>query len=93
MYLRIFAFLIFFPFLGQAEGQVDNEAQAKAAAGLRARIEATPTLPFDGVRFTVHGSPPGWKPGLVSWLVLADQLFPNVPKLDGSGKTAQEEFK
>ena len=25
--------------------------------------------------------------------MLADQLFPNVPKLDGSGNTAQEESK
>jgi len=50
MYLRILAFLICIPLLAQGAGQVDKEAQAKAAADLRAGIETAPTLPFDGVR-------------------------------------------
>jgi hypothetical protein len=70
MYLRILGFLICFPFLGQAAGQVDKQAQAKAAAKLRARIEATPALPFDGVRFSVQAPSISWKPGLVSWLAV-----------------------
>jgi len=70
MYLRILAFLICIALLAQGVGQVDKQAQAKAAADLRARIEATPTLPFDAVRFTVQAPAVRWKPGLVSWLAI-----------------------
>ena len=70
MCLRILAFLICIPLLAQSAGQVDKEDQAKAAADLRARIEATPTLSFDGVRFTVQAPGVSWKPGLVSWLAV-----------------------
>lgn len=70
MYLRILACLICFLFLAQAAGQVDKEAQAKAAADLRARIEATPTLPFNGVHFAAKPLAIGWESGAVSWVAV-----------------------
>ncbi len=69
MYLRILACLICFPLLAQAAGQVGKQAQAKAAA-VRARIEATPTLPFDGVHFAAKPPAIGWESGAVSWVAV-----------------------
>jgi hypothetical protein len=67
MFLRFLACLICLPLLAQDAGQEDMEVQAKAAADLRARIEATPRLPFNGVHFAVQGSA---LKGLVSWLAV-----------------------
>jgi len=67
MFLRFLACLICLPVLAQDAGQEDMEVQAKAAADLRARIEATPRLPFNGVHFAVQGSA---LKGLVSWLAV-----------------------
>jgi hypothetical protein len=39
-------------------------------ADLRARIEATPTLPFEGVHFTPQAPGAGWESGMVSWLAI-----------------------
>jgi streptogramin lyase len=73
MTMRFLAFLICLPLLALAAGQADKEAQAKAAAGLRARIEATPTLPFDGMHFALQGPAIRWNSGLVSWLAVAGE--------------------
>ncbi|MEI9972567.1 MAG: peptidyl-alpha-hydroxyglycine alpha-amidating lyase family protein [Ignavibacteriota bacterium] len=42
-------------------------------AALRARIEATPTLPFDGVHFVAQAPGAGWDSGMVSWLAIDRQ--------------------
>lgn len=57
----------------QDAGQVEKEAQAKAAADLRARIEASPKLPFIGVHFGVQATAAGWEPGFVSWVAVDDK--------------------
>jgi hypothetical protein len=54
-------------------GQVDKQAQAKAAADLRARIEATPTLPFAGVHFAAKPPAIGWESGAVSWVAFVGE--------------------
>jgi hypothetical protein len=55
----------------QASGQVnklDREAQDKTAADLRARIEASPKLHFNGVHFAAKPPAIGWESGSVSWI-------------------------
>lgn len=54
-------------------GQVEKGAQAKAAADLRARIEASPKLPFIGVHFVARVLTPGWESGFVSWVAVDDK--------------------
>jgi hypothetical protein len=72
MLLRIVACLclICLPLFPQNAGQVDKEAQAKAAADLRARIEASPKLPFKGVYFAAQRPVPGWEAGFISWVAV-----------------------
>jgi DNA-binding beta-propeller fold protein YncE len=70
MHLRILACLLCFPLLAQAARQGDKQAQAKAAADLRARIEASPTLPFEGVYFAAKPPAIGWESGAVSWVAV-----------------------
>jgi hypothetical protein len=49
----------------------DAQADAKErAADLRARIEASPTLPFTGTTFAAKPPAAGWESGMVSWLAL-----------------------
>ena len=47
-------------------GQVADSSDAQRAANLRARVEASPTLPFRGVTFEAQPLEPGWQPGAVS---------------------------
>jgi len=54
------------------------------ADGLRARIEASPTLPFHGVHFAAQPPGPGWESGFVSW-VGGDKADP-VLVLDHDGR-------
>jgi sugar lactone lactonase YvrE len=68
--LRTLACFVFLPLLAQDAGQAEREAHAQAAADLIARIEATPTLPFEGVHFAVKGPAINWKSGMVSWLAV-----------------------
>src|SRR5277367_809631 len=70
MSLRILACLICLPLLAQDTGQVDKEVQAKAATDLRSRIEATPTLPFNGAHFAAKPPALGWESGAVSWVAV-----------------------
>jgi len=73
MSLRILVCLICLVFSAQASGQVnkaDREAQEKAAADLRARIEASPKLPFSGVHFAAKPPAIGWESGAVSWVAV-----------------------
>ena len=71
--LCMFAFL--FVTHGQNAPTVDKEAQAKAAADLKARIETTPELPFHGVHFAAQPSGPGWESSMVSWMALGRQRY------------------
>jgi len=49
----------------------DAQADANArAADLKARIEASPTLPFTGTTFAAKPPGAGWESGMVSWLAL-----------------------
>jgi hypothetical protein len=76
MSLRILVCLICVAFSAQASGQVnqvnkvDREAQEKAAADLRARIEASPQLPFSGVHFAAKPPAIDWESGAVSWIAV-----------------------
>lgn len=70
MILRILSCLVCLPLLAQEVGQVGKELQAKAAANLRSRIEASPTLPSYGLPLTVQPPTIGWESGFVSWLAI-----------------------
>lgn len=57
----------------QVSGQantVEQHVPDEAAAGLRARINASPRLPFHGVRFAAQPPAIGWKSGAVSWVAV-----------------------
>jgi DNA-binding beta-propeller fold protein YncE len=69
MSLRIAAGLICLSLHAQ-QAQMDKEAQARAAADLRARIEASPLLPFRGVHFAAQPPGAGWESGFVSWVAV-----------------------
>jgi streptogramin lyase len=43
---------------------------AQPASDLRARIEASPTLPFNGAHFAAHPPRAGWESGFVSWVAI-----------------------
>jgi hypothetical protein len=73
MSLRIRVCLICVALSAQASGQVnkvDRETQEKAAADLRARIEASPKLPFNGTQFAAKPPSIGWESGAVSWVAV-----------------------
>ena len=70
MLLRIMACLICLPLFAQEAQQVDKEAEANAATDLRARIEASPQLPFEGMRFAIQAPAIGWESGAVSWIAV-----------------------
>jgi hypothetical protein len=73
MSLKILVCLICLALPAEVWGQankVDREAQEKAAADLRARIEASPKLPFNGVHFTAKPPAMGWESGAVSWVAV-----------------------
>ncbi len=71
--LRILLCLICLSLCAQESKQADKEAQAKAAADLRSRIEASPTLPFHGVSLAVQAPAAGWESGFVSWVAVDSQ--------------------
>jgi streptogramin lyase len=71
MHLRAIACLVCVPLFAQ-NADVDKEAQAKAAASLKARIEASPELPFSGTHFAAQAAGAGWESGMVSWVALAN---------------------
>jgi sugar lactone lactonase YvrE len=50
--------------------KVEREAQEKAAADLRAGIEASPKLPFNGVHFAAKPPAIDWESGAVSWIAV-----------------------
>jgi 6-bladed beta-propeller len=64
---RVAAGLICFSLYAQ-QAQVDKEAQVRTTADLRARIEASPSLPFHGVHFAAQAPGGGWESGFVSWV-------------------------
>ncbi len=71
--LRIQVCLICVALSAQASGQVnkvDRETQEKATADLRARIEASPQLPFYGMQFAAKPPAIGWGSGAVSWVAV-----------------------
>jgi hypothetical protein len=49
---------------------VDGDAQEKADAVLRARIEASPEMPFHGVPLAAKSPSPDWESGGVSWVTV-----------------------
>jgi 6-bladed beta-propeller len=67
---RILACLFCFSLLAQQAGQGDPETRAKAAADLRARIEASPKLPFNRMHFAAQSPGGGWESGFVSWVAV-----------------------
>jgi hypothetical protein len=76
MSVRIVVGLVFLTLCTQSPGQANGaggEAQEKAAAVLRARIEASPKLPFHGVLFAAQPPSAGWESGGVSWVAVDDK--------------------
>src|SRR5258708_26425228 len=76
MSLRIVVSLVFLAFWTQAPEQAnrtDADAQAKTAAALHARIEATPELPFHSVALAAKPPSPDWESGGVSWVAVDDK--------------------
>jgi hypothetical protein len=76
MSLRIVIGLVFLAFWAQAPGhanRTDADAQAKAAAALHARIEATPELPFHAVALAAKPRSSDWESGGVSWVAVDDK--------------------
>jgi len=67
---RILACLICVPALAQNGATGDREVRDKAAADLRARIEASPELPFTATHFAAKAPAVGWESGMVSWLAV-----------------------
>ena len=64
--------LLCLPLLAQNTADTDKakaDAQSRADA-LKARIEATPELPFSGTHFAAQAAGTGWESGMVSWLAL-----------------------
>ncbi len=73
MSLRILACIIFLALCSQSPGQfnkVEKESQEKATADLRARIETSPALSFNGVHFAAQPPTVGWDSGAVSWIAV-----------------------
>src|SRR5258708_17725697 len=70
MRLRTLACLVCLPVFAQNAADADKQAQAKAAADLKARIEATPELPFSGTHFAAQAAGADWESGMVSWVAL-----------------------
>jgi DNA-binding beta-propeller fold protein YncE len=70
MSLKILAGLAGLSLLAQDSGQADKQAQAAAAADLRARIEASPKLPFHGTPLAAQAAGAGWESGFVSWVAV-----------------------
>ncbi len=73
MSLRILVCLASLALFAQDPSQVnevDREAQERSAADLRARIEASPKLPFNGVHFAAKPPAIGWESGAVSWVAV-----------------------
>jgi hypothetical protein len=73
MPLRILVYLVSLALFIHAPEQLndaDKEAQEKGAADLRARIEASPILPFNGVHFLAKPPSIGWESGAVSWVAV-----------------------
>jgi 6-bladed beta-propeller len=53
-----------------AQPPAAGPAAERAAADLRARIEASPKLPFVATAFAARAPRPGWESGMVSWMAL-----------------------
>lgn len=76
MSLRTLLFLLCLPLFAQNAANSDPAAAAAKAAAqvradsLKARIEATPELPFNGTHFTAQPAGAGWESGMVSWVAL-----------------------
>jgi len=70
MHLRAITCLVCVPLFAQ-NANVDKASQEKAAADLKARIEASPELPFSGSHFAAQAVGAGWESGMVSWVALA----------------------
>jgi sugar lactone lactonase YvrE len=69
MSLRILASVACLVFSLPVWPQADS-AQARQAADLRARVEASPLLPYYGVPCAAQPSTPGWESGTVSWVAV-----------------------
>jgi 6-bladed beta-propeller len=62
--------LVFFARDPEQLNDLDSKAQEKSAADLRARIESSPNLPFNGVHFAAKPPAIGWESGAVSWVAV-----------------------
>jgi hypothetical protein len=66
---RILAGLLCIAFSRQASAQVDV-SESQKAADLRAQVEASPLLPFQGVPCAAQPPAIGWESGMVSWVAV-----------------------
>jgi sugar lactone lactonase YvrE len=70
---RVLVYFVAFALFAQSPGPVaraGRETQDKATAELRARIEASPMLPFKGEHFAAQPPAVGWESGAVSWVAV-----------------------
>jgi DNA-binding beta-propeller fold protein YncE len=69
MSLRFLIYFVSFALFVQSKGeaiQLDGETQERSTSELRARIEASPLLPFKGVYFAAQAPAIGWESGAIS---------------------------
>jgi hypothetical protein len=110
MSLRVLIYFVSFALFVQSKGdasQVGRKTQERATTELRARIEASPVLPFKGVHFAAQPPSIGWQSGAVSGIAVGsketiyeiqrgDKAYP-VVVLDRDGKVLRSwgkgEFK
>jgi hypothetical protein len=62
--------------------KAERAAQARAAADLRARIEASPKLPFVGVHFAAQPPAVGWESGAISWVAVDGEVVYEIQRGD-----------
>ena len=73
MSLRVLFCFVSLALFGQSSGQVTRarrETQEATTPELRARIEASPILPFKGVHFAARPPANGWESGAISWVAV-----------------------
>jgi DNA-binding beta-propeller fold protein YncE len=73
MSLRVLIYVVSFALFVQSKGdasQVGRETQERATTELRARIEASPVLPFKGMHFAAQPPSIGWQSGAVSGIAV-----------------------
>jgi DNA-binding beta-propeller fold protein YncE len=70
MRLSATIYLALLPLLAQSVTNATTVSHTVSEAALRARIEATPSLPFHGVQLAAKPPTRSWESGMVSWVAI-----------------------